>query len=70
MDPKTLSLDSNALDHLYQPLGAENKSGYSVVGGSYEHENGAFFHTGPSRSHFNIAPDWVSERKKSVVVRY
>lgn len=65
-------LDSTiSLDHLYQPSDYNTKAGYTVVSNTYEHGNAAFSTTGSdNKGSFDIGPDWVSERKKSVVIRH
>lgn len=66
-----VQLGEHSLDHLYQPSGYSGSYGYKVVAPAYEHGNSTFFHTGSdSRGSFVVAPDWVSERKKAVVVRH
>lgn len=65
-------LDSTiSFDHLYQPSDYNTKAGYKVVSNAYEHGNATFSAIGSgNESSFNIAPDWESERKKSVVIRH
>ena len=69
VNPET-QLGATALDHLYQPSGYKTRSGYTIVGNNCEHGNSVFLNSGAgNRGSFNIAPDWASERKKSIVVR-
>ena len=70
VDPHSQSLDNSTLGHLYQPVGHTSRPGYTVVGESYVQPNSHFSHTNSGKSSFDICPDWASERKKSVVVRY
>ncbi len=69
MNPSDVGLGEPSLDHLYQPSGYV--SGYKIMAPGYEHRNSTFSHTGSdTRGSFTVAPDWVSEKKKSVVVRH
>ena len=64
-------LGEPTLDHLYQPSGYNKSSAFRVMAPAYEHGNSTFSHTGSdTRGSFTVAPDWVSERKKAVVVRH
>ena len=68
-EPRAVQFGEPNLDHLYRP--SAYSSGYKVIAPTYEHTNGTFSHTGGDvRGSFIVAPDWVSERKKSVVLRH
>ncbi|XP_028406984.1 uncharacterized protein LOC114529392 isoform X2 [Dendronephthya gigantea] len=68
-EPRAVQFGEPNVDHLYRTSGCT--SGYKVIAPTYENTNGTFSHTGGNfRGSFTVAPDWVSERKKSVVLRH